>query len=152
MPAATSTVLNSPDTGWLNLSCGIYISPHIYPKELQRVQPIGQLCDGHHMQEVWGYRTLSWRNSEMTFSDRRSLDTPFWFKIWGRLLRRHHYRGWWWELIPKSSVLYLVHLNFPFWVRAEINIKPPFQIRRFILIQSCSPLPIEQSGESFLPI
>ena len=65
---APSTGRVYPDTGWSNLSHGIYPCPHINPKELQRAQPIGHLCDVRHRLEVWGCSPLSWRNSAMRYS------------------------------------------------------------------------------------
>ena len=62
-----STGRDYPDIGLSNLYHWIYLCPHIYLKYLQQYQPIRHLCDWRHMQEVWGYSTLSWRNSEMRF-------------------------------------------------------------------------------------
>ena len=57
-----------PAIGWSNLFRGLYTCPYINPKELQRDQPIINLCDGLNRGEVWGCSPLSWRNSVMSYS------------------------------------------------------------------------------------
>ena len=67
LPVSPSTSRVYLATGWSNLSHGIYPCPCIKPKELQISQPIGNLCDGRHRQEVWGCSPLSWRNSATSY-------------------------------------------------------------------------------------